>query len=656
MNLEQEQGANKPFNHRYLTTPIYYVNAKPHLGTLYTTLLADVFTRWYQVHGCNTFFLTGTDEHGQKVAEAAQKQGMEPQAFVDQLVPAFQKAWDCYGFQYNNFIRTTDSAHMQAVQDWLKKLIASGDIYKDTYIGWYDSSQEAFLTEKDMEFKEGDVAPISLLSGKPAIRIEEESYFFRLSAYQERLLAFYQEHPDFVVPSERLQEVISFVSGGLKDLSISRRTLTWGVPFPGDEHHVAYVWADALLNYLTGVGYGNSDKTDQWRAWWPADIQLMAKDILRFHAIYWPAFLMASGLPLPKKLLVHGWIKVDGQKMSKSIGNVVDPIELAEAYGVDAVRYYLTRYLPITQDATYSTGDLEHRVTTDLVNDLSNLVHRMLVLAKKYDLSSLQGPYDWNTADQQLQKDVHEALTLAEREMARFYPHMAYAEVWRAVARLNSYMHEEAPWKVIKEDPKRFKTIISAVCHALSYIGAVVWPVIPHAMERMFSALGITFTVDYAEKKLVGEAIDWNQKFNLVPIEPLFVRRSRDSVMEENKKQEEVVAQVKPDNEITIDDFIKVEIHAGTIIAVEDIVGSEKIYQMRIDIGALGTRTICAGVKKYYDCDELVGRKAIFVTNLKPRKLMGVTSHGMMLMATDSDGKPTIVAPATDVPNGTRLK
>jgi len=656
MNLEQEQGAHKPSNNRYITTPIYYVNAKPHLGTLYTTLLADVFKRWYQIQGDQTFLLTGTDEHGQKVAEAAEKAGMSPQAFVDQLVPAFSSAWDHYHIGYDHFIRTTDPAHMRAVQGWLQRLIDSGDVYKDTYVGWYDQSQEAFLTEKDMEFRSGEEVPYSLLSGKQAIKVSEESYFFRLSKYQERLLAWYQSHPDFVVPHERLQEVISFVSSGLKDLSISRRTLTWGVPFPGDEHHVTYVWADALLNYVTGVGYDETGCSATCQQWWPADIQLMAKDILRFHAVYWPAFLMASGLPLPKTLLVHGWIKVDGQKMSKSIGNVVDPVQLAEAYGVDAVRYYLTRYLPITQDATFSTGDLETRVTTDLVNDLSNLVHRTLVLAQKQSLTKLSGPYAWTEAEQQLKVDIQQSIGAACKEMERLYLHQAYAEVWRAVARVNSYMHEQAPWQVLKTDEARFATIIAAVCHSLALIGAVVWPVMPASMERLFGALGVPFVPGRDMRSWICNGA-WDLSFVLTPTAPLFTRlnQTKEQTMEEKKEAVPTTADATA-NQISIDEFVKVEIHTGTIVSVSDIPNSEKIYQMQVDLGALGIRTICAGVKKHYSVDELTGRRAIFVTNLQPRKLLGVMSHGMMLMATDADGVPTIVAPADGVPNGTRLK
>ncbi len=648
--------AKKKTTSCYITTPIYYVNAKPHLGTLYTTVLADVFKRWKQIQGHETFLLTGTDEHGQKVAEAAQNAGMQPKEFVDTLVPQFKAVWDQYGIAYNHFIRTTDSAHVKAVQDWLQRLIDSGDVYKATYDGWYDQSQEAFLTEKDLEFVEGSEEPISLLSGRPAIRVQEESYFFRLSAYQDRLLDWYRNQPNIVIPHERLQEVVAFVEGGLKDLSISRRTLTWGVPFPGDEHHVTYVWADALLNYVTGIGYGDPTRTGEFEEWWPADIQLMAKDIVRFHAIYWPAFLMASGIDLPKTLLVHGWIQVNGQKMSKSLGNVIDPVYMANTYGVEQMRYYLTRYLPITQDANFSVSDLEQRITTDLVNDLSNVVHRVMSLVQKHGIQSLTGPYMWLDVETALQQDIQVYMKNACSEVDRGYLHLAYAEIWRAIARINQYVHEQAPWKVIKTDADRFTTIIAAVSHALVSVASVVWPVMPEAMERLFGMLGVPFVPGQDLRTWICTGA-WDMRFVFAPGEPLFMRKQlveqKENMMEEPKK---TVAEKEEALHITIDDFARVELHVGTIISVTDIPKSEKIYQMQVDLGPLGERTICAGVKKFYAPEDLTGRQAIFVTNLAPRPLLGVVSHGMMLMATDADGKPQVVAPVAPVPNGTRLK
>ena len=382
----------------YVTTPIYYVTAKPHLGSLYSTLLADVVARWNKLKGKRTFFLTGTDEYGQKVALQAEKAGKQPQEFVDSFIPAYKELWADYEIVYNHFIRTTDEDHVKAVQQWITMLIAKGDIYKAFYEGWYCTHCETFVTEKEIDPQGvygADSGPACPSCARPTKAVSEETYFFRLSAYQDKLLKFYKENPTFVVPKERLNEVINFVESGLKDLSISRTTISWGIPFPGDAKHVTYVWADALNNYITGIGYGNQLREKDFHQWWPADLHILGKDIIRFHAIFWPAFLMASGLPLPKQLLVHGWITVDNQKMSKSFGNVIDPVELLQKYGADQVRYYLVRQMAVNQDGNFSITDLEQRITADLANDLGNLLNRMTALAEKFDAMVINPPAAW---------------------------------------------------------------------------------------------------------------------------------------------------------------------------------------------------------------------------------------------------------------------
>ncbi|HBY05668.1 MAG: Methionyl-tRNA synthetase [candidate division TM6 bacterium GW2011_GWE2_42_60] len=633
----------------YVTTPIYYVNAKPHLGSLYPTLLADVAARWNRLKGCDTFMLTGTDEHGQKVAEAAEKMGMQPQAFVDSLVPAFKEPWKQYNIAYNHFIRTTDQYHVKAVQDWIVQLQKQGDIYKATYEGWYDLSQEAFLTEKDLEFREPGEPPVSLMSGNKARWVSEECYFFKLSAYQDRLLKFYKENPDFITPPERLNEVISFVENGLKDLSISRKTITWGIPFPGDPSHVTYVWADALNNYLTAIGFGDKNRTEEFNTWWPADLQVLGKDIVRFHAVYWPAFLMATGLPLPRKLLVHGWIRINGEKMSKSLGNVVDPVELGKQYGIDPIRYYLMRYVAISQDSSFNTEDLENRINTDLANDFGNLVNRMLTLALKNNLAHVPAPWHRHDADVQLQNAMHKMLEDFEREMSRYYYHQAYAVLWRFVASVNRYFHDQEPWKLVKTDTERFAEVISTTCHAIKAIGLLLWPVMPATIEKLFKALGVEFTEGTNYITLLHEG-KFNTDFTLSPLEPLFTK------YEEKKPDMTTTPEIPVQNYLAIEDFIKTELAVGTITAVEDVAKSDKIYKLTVDCGTYGLRTICAGVKKFYTPEELMGIKTVFVLNLKPRELFGITSQGMMLMATNSDGKPTIVRADESVPAGTKLK
>lgn len=645
-------------NKFYVTTPIYYVNAKPHLGSLYSTLLADVAARWNQIQGKETFMLTGTDEHGQKVAEAAEKAGKKPQAFVDGLIDSFKSLWPEYHIEYNHFIRTTDAYHVKAVQDWIKKLKEKGDIYKDSYEGWYDTSSEAFLTEKDLEFKKEGQPPISLLSGKPARKVSEECYFFKLSAYQDKLLEFYKNNPDFITPAERLNEVISFVEGGLKDLSISRKTITWGIPFPGDDQHVTYVWADALNNYITAIGYGDKNREQEFKKWWPADLHILGKDIVRFHAIYWPAFLMASDLPLPKKMLVHGWIKVDGEKMSKSIGNVVDPHKLGKEYGIEPVRYYLTRYMATTQDSTFSTHDLEQKINSDLANDLGNLLNRMLTLAIKNNLSIVPKQNNWGPEEQELHKKFTAMVDEFEKEMEGYFFHRAYASLWKFINAVNSYFHAQEPWKRAKSDSERFSRVISATCHSLYGIAAMLWPIMPHSMDTFFGALGLQFAQrhDYLSEFKAGS---WDKAFVLTQTEPIFKKHTivKDQPMETpvekalEKKQEE-----KKDSIITFDDFVALEMRVGQITQVEVVEGSEKLLQFSVDFGEYGQRTICAGLKKHYRPEDVVNKKAVFVFNLKPRKIMGISSQGMTLTAEDSHGVPNIVFVGDTIVNGARLK
>ncbi|HBL98558.1 TPA: methionine--tRNA ligase [Candidatus Dependentiae bacterium] len=660
---------NKPCTF-YVTTPIYYVNAKPHLGTFYTTLLADVTARWNKIKGCDTFFLTGTDEHGQKVAEAAAVAGKTPQAHVDELAEIFKQVWQRYNLNYTRFIRTTDNYHVKAVQKWLTELIAKGEIYKSTYEGWYCPSNEAFLTEKDLEFKEAGQPPISLLSGKPARWVSEECYFFRLSAYQDRLLEFYRTHPDFITPAERLNEVIAFVENGLKDLSISRKTITWGIPFPGDESHVTYVWADALANYLTAVGFEDETRTAEFSKWWPADVQIMAKDIVRFHAIYWPAFLMASGLELPKRLVVHGWIRVNGEKMSKSLGNVIDPVEIADQYGIDPIRYYLTRYIAITQDSSISTDDIEQRINTDLANDFGNLINRTITLALKNGLSSLPTTVSTYPADKELHAELQRTLIEFETEMNRYFFHQAYAALWKYVASINRYFHAQEPWKVIKQNPERFNEIITTTCQAITAVGVLLWPVMPQTIEKLFKAVGFKFVenTNYLEMLKAGSL---ETPFTLSALEPLFTKYDKKETEPMTTPTQTATDKTTPEKTapaqaptapqgtqgyISIDQFAQVELVVGTILEAEGLPQAEKILVMKVNCGSYGIRTICAGVKKYYTPEELKGTKTVFVLNLQPRALFGIVSQGMMLTATNADGKPTPVRIDATVPEGTRLK
>ncbi|MBN1549681.1 methionine--tRNA ligase [Candidatus Babeliales bacterium] len=499
----------------YVTTPIYYGTAKPHLGSLYSTLLADVAARWNKLKGKEVFFLTGTDEHGQKIAQAAEKAGKEPQVFVDSFIPAYKDAWKAYNIEYDHFIRTTDTHHIKAVQQWLQDLIDKGDIYKDFYKGWYCTPCETFVDTQDD-------APPCPSCGRATQLVSEESYFFKLSKYQDRLLTFYEECPEFVIPRERLNEVISFVKGGLKDLSISRTTVKWGIPFPGDPKHVVYVWADALNNYITGVGYGDPSKKAMFEKWWPANLHVMAKDILRFHAVYWPAFLMASNLALPKHMLVHGWITVNKQKMSKSFGNVVDPMELQATYGVDPVRYYLVRQMAVTHDGDFSDTELEQKIETDLANDLGNLLNRTLSLSLRYDLEKVEAPDTWSPEAHELRNHANAMLLAYCEAMDGCLYHQALGHVWKFINQTNAFFHAQEPWKLVKNDKAAFADRIAATCHALKTIGVILLPVMPDKMMVLLDALGYSIIIQPGIDNIEQMAGAWCHVFTLKKIPTLF--------------------------------------------------------------------------------------------------------------------------------------
>jgi len=635
-------------NKFFVTTPIYYVTDKPHLGSLYSTLLADVACRWNRLLGKKTFFLTGTDEHGQKVAQAAERAGESPKKFVDHFVPRYKEAWDAYHIDYSYFIRTTDQEHTKAVQQWLEDLIEKGDIYKAKYEGWYCVPCETYLTDKEVADQNLSVneKPVCISCARVTEFISEESYFFRLSAYQEKLLQFYDEHPEFIIPKERINEVKQFVKSGLRDLSISRTTVKWGIPFANDPEHVTYVWADALNNYITAIGYAQKNKEEDFQFWWPADLHVLGKDIVRFHAIYWPAFLMASNLPLPKRLLVHGWIKINEQKMSKSLGNVVDPMVLKDQYGADEVRYYLTRYMSITQDSSFSTQDLERSINSDLANDLGNLLNRVVTLAHKYSIEDVHPPQNWSEDSLDLRDLCWNLLDDYTEYMNDNMYHIAVNHVWKFINQTNAYFHAKEPWKLAKKNSKQFEEVISATCHSLFAIAGLLWPVMPKKSEEIFSSLGIEFS--YENNFIEHLKTDnWNKKFMLKIIPPIFKK-----VDQKNEEQTE-----KPkETYISIDDVAKVELCVGTIKECEEVPKSEKLYKLQVDLGKKGIRQVLAGIRKHYTPEELIGKQAIFVANLKPRKMMGLESQGMMLLAQDDEGNLRLTTVEKSVPNGTRLR
>jgi len=636
----------------YVTTPIYYVTAKPHLGSLYSTVLADVVSRWNKLKGKKTFFVTGTDEHGQKVANAAEKAGKQPKEFVDSFIDAYKSVFKSFEIENDHFIRTTDPYHEKAVQQWLKMLIDKGDIYKGFYEGHYCTQCELFIKEKSQENEEKTV--LCPDCGRETEIVSEECYFFRLSKYQDKLLKFYEENPDFIAPKERLKEVINFVKSGLKDLSISRTKITWGIPFPGDDKHVAYVWADALNNYITAIGYGQEGKKESFEFWWPADLHIMAKDILRFHAIYWPAFLMASELLLPKRMLVHGWITVDKRKMSKSFGNVVDPVELEKLYGPEPVRYYLVRQMAITQDGDFSIEDLEQRISSDLANDLGNLLNRMVTLAYKNDAKVVKAPKIWSESELELRGECLNMISDFQTYMADYQFHMALSSLWKFINKVNAYFHAKEPWKLAKTDRDAFLQVLSATGHSLRTIAILLWPIMPKKMELLLNSLGVKFEL---EKDLIQELSlgKWDETFMLQKIDMLFVKPEQKEKKMDTEKEKPVLEKEKKDY-IKIDDFAKVHLVVGTIEQAENVEKSNKLIKLQVNCGEFGKKQIFAGVKKFYKPEELVGKQGIFVVNLKPRKIMGMESQGMMLFAEGDDGKLQMATVSASVPNGMRLR
>lgn len=631
----------------YVTTPIYYVNAKPHLGSLYSTLIADAISRWQKLMGEKTFFLTGTDEHGQKVAQAAQDAGLQPQEFIDTLIPTFKSAWEAYNIAYDIFARTTSSSHKKGAQQLVNQLITQGDIYKATYEGWYCVSCETFVTGKDITNQTEIPCPSC---GRKTSWVSEQTYFFKLSAYQEKLQKFYQNNPNFITPKERFAEVINFVESGLKDISISRTTVPWGIPFPNDPEHTIYVWIEALCIYITGAGYGDSTKQEQFASLWPADVHVIGKDIVRFHAVYWPAMLMAAGLDVPKRLLTHGWITVDKQKMSKSLGNVIDPIALYETYGADPVRYFLLKHIPITQDGNFSFADLEQCITSELAHNLGNLLNRMVTLAQKNNMMHLPMQHNFSQEAEKVRIACNNMMRTYQVHMRDYYLHLALNEVVHFLNIVNAYFHAHEPWKLAKTDERTFQEVLSVVAHSLRAVAFYCLPIMPKKMEELLQSLGITY--HKVTDTLQTLQLDvWTQSFNVSVLPPLF-KKPEEKMVDSNSANTEI----PQENMISIDDLAKVILRVGTITHVEIVEKSDKLLSMQVDFGAYGKRHILAGIRQHYSPQDLINTQAVFVHNLKPRKMVGVESQGMLLVARDDQQVPNIIRPIKSVPNGTQLQ
>jgi methionyl-tRNA synthetase len=665
---------SKQKNNFYITTPLYYVNAKPHMGTLYSTVIADVIARWQRLNGAAVYFLTGTDEHGQKIAEQAAKIEVPTQKFVDSMIPAFQEAWQRYDISYDRFMRTTEFSHKQTVTRWIEQLLASGDIYKARYEGLYCVPDETFVTVEQAIMTEG--TPTCPGCFRALQTISEENYFFRLSAYQEKLLAFYEANPHFIHPKERINEILSFVKGGLKDLSISRMSVEWGIPFPSDPEHTVYVWGDALMNYVSALGFLQTglQAGNRFAEFWPANVQVMAKDIVKFHAVYFPAFLMAVGVAPAQRLLVHGYLLVNNEKMSKSKGNALDPMALADQFGVDPIRFYLVRHMPTNHDGSISIPDIVQRIESDLANNLGNLLQRAAALSLKWSATEIGVYKTWSAEARALHEECKNMLSAFESFMNDLNLAQAYAAVWSFLASVNSYFHKQEPWKLAKENKAAFMEVLAATAQSLYVVAHVMYPVMPLKSRQLLASLGHTLFLSFDEIR----ACSWNVACTyFVPQEPLFVRpvlaaevKSTEGISVENTQQQPLIAQsseqVQPvvasapavatstDNLITIDQLAQVELVVGRILSCVKVEKSDKMLCMEVDLGSYGIRQILAGVGQFFAPDQLIGKCGLFVANLPPRKMLGMHSQGMMLVAKDG-ARMSLVSVADDIAPGVRL-
>ena len=649
----------KPF---YITTPIYYPSAKLHIGHAYCTTIADAIARFHRLEGDDVFFLTGSDEHGLKIQQKAEEAGVTPIEYTDKIVAGFQNLWKRLSISNDDFIRTTQKRHERVVQEIFRRIYAKGDIYKGEYKGLYCTPCESYWTEHQLD--ENGCCPDC---HRPVQEVAEEAYFFKMSKYQDRVLQYIEDHPDFIQPVSRRNEMINFIKQGLDDLCISRTSFNWGIPVPIDPKHVIYVWFDALTNYLTPIGY--LDDPEKFHKYWPADLHLVGKEIVRFHTIIWPCILMALDLPLPKKVYGHGWLIVDGDKMSKSKGNVVDPIGLIDEFGADAIRYFLLREINLGQDGNFSRDALIGRINSDLANDLGNLLHRTLSMTLKFQGGVVKAPAGESDVDRSLKEDARETVAFFERNMEDMQLSLTIKKVWAFISRANKYIDETAPWALAKDPAKKqeLANVLYNLTEALRVISVLISPFMPTTAVRIWQQLGLV--QDFASVR-TEDIEQWGgvpaglhvgtpeQLFPRIEVEKEEAAPQPAAAKQEKKekkdKKDKQAQEALPEGIISIDTFGKVQLRVAEVKAAEPVPKADKLLKLTLSLGeGVPERQVVSGIAPWYAPADLVGKHVVLVANLKPAKLRGVRSEGMILAA--GDGKDLKIL-EVDMPAGTEVR